>query len=170
MRRVDERQGDEGSAVLGPGGDRRQLVEPDVGRDALDHRAFVDTPRPDFDQLEADVARAPQLAGRRRQQSLRKMDDPLDQPQRPLAEGELRPRRAAEQVGDQPEFRALDVGEEQGGTAGGDHAAMDLRDLEIRIDRRVHRDDRTVTTERVEKGAEIREAQFASALASAEGP
>ena len=42
--RVDERQRDERPAVLGPGGDRRQPVEPDVGGDALGDRAAA-TPR-----------------------------------------------------------------------------------------------------------------------------
>ena len=39
MRRVDERQRDERPAVLGPARDRRQPIEPHVGRDALGDRS-----------------------------------------------------------------------------------------------------------------------------------
>ena len=88
-------------------------------------------PRADLEQLEADVARAPELAGRRRQQRLGQLDEPPDQPQRPLAERQLGAPRRAEQIGDEPEVGAGDVGEEQRRAAGRDHAAMNLRGFEV---------------------------------------
>ena len=123
-------------------------------------------PHADLQQLAADVARAPQLAGRRRHQRLGQLDDPPDQAQRPLAEGELGPPRRAEQVGDEAEVGALDVGEQQRRTAGRDHAAVDLGDLEARIHGRVHRDDRAVTVEVLEERAEIgkRHADYCSGV------
>ena len=81
--------------------DDRQPIEPHVGRDTLGDRPARDAPRADLEQLEPDIARAPQLAGRRRQQRLRQMHEPLDQPQRPLAERQLGAPRRAEQVGDE---------------------------------------------------------------------
>ena len=124
-------------------------------RDALDDRPALHAPRADLEQLAADVARAPQLAGRRRQQRLGQLDEPPNQPQRPLAERQLGAARGAEQIGDQPEVGALDVGEEQRRTAGGDHAAVDLRRFEMRIDRRLHRDEVVVTAKLVDERAEI---------------
>ena len=64
------------------------------------------------------------------------MDDALDEGQRARAEGELRATGRPEQIRDQGKIRALDVREEQRRTAGGDHAPMDFRRFEIRIDRR----------------------------------
>ena len=110
---------------------------------------------PTLSSSQADVARAPQLAGVGGSSVSASSHEPPDQPQRPLAERQLGAPRGAEQVGDEPEVRALDVGEEQRRTAGGDHAAMDLGDLEVRIDRRLHRDDVVVTAEAVDERAEV---------------
>jgi len=65
--------------------------------------------------------------------------------------------RRAEQVRDEPERRALDVGEQERRTAGRDHAPMDFCDFEIRVDRRVHGDDGGVTAEQVDERAQVRE-------------
>ena len=89
-------------------------------------------PGADLQQFQADVARAPQLRRRRRQERLGEMHDALDERERARAERELRAARRAEQVGDERKRRALDVGEQQRRPAGGDHAAMDLRGLENR--------------------------------------
>ena len=102
-----------------------------------------------------DVARAPQLGRRRRQQRLGEMHEPLDQPQRPLAERQLGAAGGAEQIGDERKVGAGDVGEEQRRTAGGDDAAMDLRGLEIGIDRRGDLDEVVVAAQPIEKRAEI---------------
>ena len=117
-------------------------------------------PHADLEQLAADVARAPQLRRRRRQQRLGQLDEPPDEAQRPLAERQLGPPRRAEQIGDEAEVGALDVGEEQRRTAGGDHAPVDFRDLEVRIDRGVDRDDRRVTVEAVDERLEDRESSI----------
>ena len=116
---------------------------------------FGDPPRADLDQLAADVARAPQRRRRRRQQRLGQLDEPPDQPQRPLAERQLGAAGGAEQIGDEPEIGALDVGEEQRRSAGRDDAAVNLGGFEMGIDRRLHRDDVVVTAELVDEGAEI---------------
>ena len=62
-------------------------------------------PHADAQQLDADIARAPQLRRRRRQQRFGQVHEPLDQPQRALAEGELGAPRGAEQIGDERESR-----------------------------------------------------------------
>ena len=169
MRRVDERQRDERTAVLGPAGQRRQAIEPDVGRHAIDHRSALDASRADLEQLGADVARVPELARRRRQQRLGELDEPTNQPQRPIAKRQLGAASGAEQIGDEPEVRALDVGEQQRRTAGRDHAAMDLRDFEVGIDLRFDRDKVVVTAKLVEKRAEIGERHGTAADAPATG-
>ena len=157
MRRVDERQRDERSAVLGPRRQRRQSIEPDVGRHAIGDRSALDAPRADLEQLDADIPRLPELARRRRQQRLGQLDEPADQPQRPLAKRELGAASGAEQIGDEPEVGALDVGEEQRGTARRDHAPMNLGGFEMGIDLRFDRDEVIVTAKLVEKRAEIGE-------------
>ena len=141
MLRVDERQRDERPAVLRPGRHRREPIEPDVAGDDFGDRPARAALQADLQQLEADVARAPDLGRRRRQQRLGQVHEPLDQPKRPLAEGELGAARRAEQVRDERKVRARDVAEDQRRPAGGDHAAMDLGGFEIRIDRRVDLDD-----------------------------
>ena len=110
---------------------------------------------PTLKQLAADVARVPQLAGCRRQERLGQLHDAANEPERPLAEGQLGAARRAEQIGDEPEVRALDVGEEQRRTARGNHAAVNLRHLEMRIDRRFDRDKVVVTAKLVDERAEI---------------
>ena len=83
--------------------ERRQPIEPRRRRDALGDRARRHPRMPTFSSSSADVARAPQLAGRRRQQRLGQLDEASNQPERPLAERQLGAPRGAEQVGDQPE-------------------------------------------------------------------
>ncbi len=156
MRRVDERQRDERTAVLGPARQRRQAIEPDIGRDAIDDRSALNPPRADLEQLGADVARVPDLARRRRQQRLGQLDEPANQSQRPIAERHLGAARRAKQVRDEPEVGALDVGEQERGTARRDHAAMNLRGFEVGIDLRFDRDKVVVTAKLVEKRAQIR--------------
>ena len=98
---------------------------------------------------------------------------PANQPQRPLAERHLGAASRAEEIRDQPEVRALDVGEEQRGTARGNHTAVNLRGFEMRIDLRFDRDKVVVTAKLIEKRAEIgkRQASWLRAfLASALGP
>ena len=55
---------------------------------------------------------------------------------------------------------ALHVGEEQRRSAGGDHAPMNLGDLEVGIDGSVHRDEIVVTAESIDERAEIGKAQM----------
>ncbi len=114
----------------------------------------------------ADVARAPQLGRRRRQQRLGEVDEPLDQLQRALAEGELGAARGAEEIGDERKVGAGDVGEEQRRATGGDDPAMDLRGFEMGIDRRRDLDEVVVAAQAIEKGAEIGEHARATAFAS----
>ena len=153
MRRVDERQRDERTAVLGPARERRQAIEPDVGRHPIDHRSALDAPRADLEQLAADVARVPHLARCRRQQRLGELDEPANQPQRPLAKRHLGAAGGAEEIRDEPEVGAFDVGEEQRRTARRNHTAVNLRRFEMRIDLRFDRDKVVVTAKLVEERA-----------------
>ena len=118
----------------------------------------VATPlRADLQQIEADVAGAPQLRRRRRQDRLGQVDDALDERERPRAERELGAPRGAEQVGDERKVRALHVGEQQRRPAGGDHAAMDLGGFEVRIDRRADLDEIPIAAELIEERSQIAE-------------
>ena len=47
--------------------------------------------------------------------------------------------------------------EEERWTAGGDHATMNLRDFQMGINSRLHRDEVFVTAEPLDEGAQIRE-------------
>ncbi len=151
----DERQRDERSAVLRPGRQHRQAIEADVVGDDLGDRTARPALQADLQQFEADVACAPELGRRRRQHGLGQLHEPLDQPERPLAERQLGAARGAEQVRDQRKIRARDVAEEQRRPAGGDHAAMDLGRFEIRIHRRVYLDDVVGAAEVVDERAEV---------------
>ena len=77
--------------------------------------------------------------------------------QRTLTERQFRTPGGAEQVGRQAELRAAHVREQQRGTARRDHAAMDLGNLEVRIDRRFHGDDVVVVVETVDELTKVLE-------------
>ena len=136
MLGIDERQRHEWPAVVGPAGQRRQQIEPRLARDHLGDRAHPLPLQADLEQGGGDVARAPELAGVGRQQRLGEIHQPADQFERPLAEGQGGPAPGAEQVRDQREGLARHVGEEQRRPLGGDHPAMDLGHLQMRVDRR----------------------------------
>ena len=53
--------------------------------------------------------------------------------------------------------RAAHVGEEQRRPAGGDHAAVDLGGFEMRVDRRLDRDEVAIGAQPIQEGAEIGE-------------
>jgi hypothetical protein len=155
MCRVHERQRDEWAAVFRPAGDDWQPIEAHIRRHMLGHRTAAHATRADFQQLDADVSRGPQLSRRRRQQRFGELHDTSDEPQRPFAERELGATCGPEQIGDQSERRALHVGEEQRRSAGGDHTPMDLGNFEVGIDGSVHRNDIVVTAESLDERAEI---------------
>ena len=139
-------------------------------RDAIDDRPALHAPRADLEQLATDIARVPQLSGCRRQQRLGEMNEATNQPQRPLSERHLGAASRAEEIGDEPEVRARDVGEEQRRTARGDHAAVNLRGFEMRIDRRFDRDEVVVTAKLVEKRAKVRERHVVGLRTTVYGP
>ena len=150
-----------GSVMNGPPSSGHEVIAGSWSRRTsdvtlLDHRARRHPPRAHPEQLAPHVTRRPQLARRRRQQRLRELDHPPHQPQRPLAERPLGARRRAEQVRDQRKPRALDVGEEQRRTTGGNHPPVDLGRFETRIDRRVDRDERPLASQPVDEHPEVR--------------
>ena len=83
------------------------------------------------------------------------MDEPLDQPERPLAERELGTPRRPEEVGDERKARPFDVGEEQRRATCGDDPAMNFGDFEICVDSRRDFDEIVVAAQTIEKRAEI---------------
>ena len=157
MLRIDQRKGDKGPAVLGPARQHRQAIEPDVRRDHFAHRAGRDPLRADLEQIEANVAGAPELRRRRRQQRFSQVHEALDEGERPRAERQLGATRGAEQVGDERKIRALHVREQQRRPAGGDHAPMNLRGFEVGIDRRADFNELPIAAKLIEEGAEIAE-------------
>ena len=87
-----------------------------------------------LEQRADQVAVLPQLAEARRQHRVRRVGEALHEPLRVLAERELHASCGAKQVGHGRPRRALHVREEQRGSAGGDHAAMDFCRFQIRVD------------------------------------
>ena len=152
---VDERQRDERPAVLGPAGKGRQPVEPDVAGDNLGYRPPGPRSRADAEQRAGHVARAPQFRGRRREQRLGQLHQPPDELQRARAEGELRPARGTEQVGDERKRRTGDVREEQRRAAGGDDPAVDLRRFERGIDGNLDNREVAVTFQPIDERTEV---------------
>ena len=120
-------------------------------------------PEPDSQGLERDVARAPELRGRRRQERLGQLDDPADELARPAPERELGAPSRAEQVGDERQLGAAHAGEEERRAAGRDHAAVDLGGLEPRIDFGVDDTQLAEPPQLVQKGAQVGESEVAVA-------
>jgi len=100
-------------------------------------------------------SRAPHNSRASAQQRFGEFDDPLDQPQRPRAERQFRAARRPKQIGDERKTGAGDVGEPQRRTAGGNHAAMNLRRFEVGIDRHADIDEVVITLEMREKAAQV---------------
>jgi hypothetical protein len=157
--RVNEGQRHERPRIFGPARDHRQAIEADVRRDDVEDRAGRYLPIPDLAQIEGDVTRGPQLRRRQRHDRFREMHDTLDERLRPRAERQLRSTRGAEQVGDERKVRVLDVGEQQGRTAGGNHAAMNLRRFELRINGRGDLDEIAILSQAIDEGTQIRKHQ-----------
>src|SRR6478736_1577283 len=156
MLGVDERERHEGTAILGPARNDRQAIE--IGRlDDVENGAARAALQANAKHRAADVARAPQLRRRGRQQRLDEADDATDQRERTGAEREFSAPRRAEQVCDEGESTAADVREEQRRPAGSNDAPVDLARFLARVDRRVSRDKVAIPPQSIEKRAEIRE-------------
>jgi hypothetical protein len=128
-------------------------------RDALGYRSRRYAPCPDLEELEPNVARTPQLRGRGRHDRLDQLHHASNQAKGAFPKRQLGPLGGAEEVRDETEVRSLDIGKEQRGTAARYHASMDLSDLEMWIDLRLHRDEVIVTVKAIEKRAEVGEGQ-----------
>ena len=87
------------------------------------------------------------------------MDEALDEPLRPRAEGELGPAGGAEEVGGERQVRAADLREQQRGAAGGDDAAVDLGRLEAGIHLGLDDGEVAVAPELVEEAAQVGEGE-----------
>ena len=72
-----------------------------------------------------------------------------------MYEGELYSSRSAEEIGDQREIGALDVGEQQRRSTGGNDAAMNLRRFEIGIDGHLDGDEVAQLPETMQERSEI---------------
>jgi hypothetical protein len=154
----DQRERDEGAAVLGPGAQQRQARKTRRRIDDLRDRRAALGLAPDLGQRHQRVALLPELARARRHQLVRKARDALDQLLGATTEGQLDAPRRAKQIGHDGPVGALDVLEEQRRTAGCDHAAVDFGSLEVRVDRRLDLDQLALTAIEIEEGAEVAEA------------
>jgi hypothetical protein len=160
VRRVDQGERHERTSILGPAGQCRQAIEPDIRGQLLDDRSGRHLARTDLDQIAGDVARVPQGGRARRQQRVGQLHEAADEAQRALAERALRAARRAKQVGDEAEIGSRDIREEQRRPAGRDHPPVDLRGFEVRIDAGLHRNEVIVTAELVDKRSEVWKRQF----------
>jgi hypothetical protein len=79
----------------------------------------------------------------------------LNQTKRAAAEGKAGAALGAKQVANQWECGAGDIGEQECRSARSNDASVDLRDLEIRIDRRVDHHEITVAPDLIEEGSEV---------------
>ena len=72
-----------------------------------------------------------------------------------LAKRYLRPASGAKQVGDQPEIGTCDVGKQERRPAGRDHASVNFRNLQPRLDASLHSDEVVGAAEVIEKRSEV---------------
>ena len=79
----------------------------------------------------------------------------LDKLFRPRAKGQIDAPGRAEEIGDAGKVRAFDMSEEQGRTSGGQDAAMDFGDFEIRRDGSVNGDELAFAAQEVEELAQV---------------
>ena len=163
---VDEGQGYEGTTVLAPAGQDWQPVEPHVARPDFGDRSRAHPPGTDTQERQKSVARAPQLADARGQEVLGQGHEPAHERQRLFPKSHLRAPGRAEEVGAQGDLRPAHIGEEKGRAARRDHAAVDLRRLEVFVDGSVHHHEVAVALETVEEGAEVGEEGLAQAVSA----
>ena len=152
---VHERQGQETAPVAGPGPERGQALEPrrivDHLRDARAARALEPDPR----QAGQRAALRPELARAGRDELLGQAGRLGDELGGQLPERELDPSRAAEEVRHQRERGARHAPEEERRAAGGDHPAVDLGHLEVRVDRRLDLDQLAGGAQPVDEGVQV---------------
>ncbi len=154
MLRVDERQRDKRAAVFGPAREDRQPIERRRLDDVQD-RSGAAALQANAERRLRDVARAPQLGGRRGHDCLGELHEPLDEREGARAERHLGPSPGAEQVRGQRKRAVPDVREEQRRAAGRDHATMNLGGLLVGVDWRVDGDEVAVAAKLVEERAEV---------------
>ena len=157
MHRINQRKRDEWSTVLRPACQHRQPVEADVGGHGFGNRALGDATSTDLEQFETNITSVPQSGRGRGQQLLDQVHEPPDQPHRPFAKRHLRPARGAKQVGDQPEIGPGDVGKQERRPAGRDHASVNFRNLQPRLDASLNSDEVVGAAEVIDEGPKIRE-------------
>ena len=152
---VDQGEGDEVAAVLGPGLEQGQPRE--VGRplSALGDGGGAHRLHAHPQGLAGQPAPRPQLSRREVWEVLGEADQLPQEPPRARAESQLHPARRAEEVGHAGEVGAFDVAEHQRRPAGGDDPAVDLGDLEVGGDRRLDVDDLLLAPQQVQKLAEV---------------
>ena len=132
---VDERQGDEVAAVLGPGLDQGQAAKVGGGLPALENRTAADGAQPQAHPFPRQPAVAPEPARRQRGELVRHLDQLSQKALRPRSERQVDPAGCPEQVGDRGEVGPFDALEQQRRSARGDDAAVDLGQFEIGVDR-----------------------------------
>ena len=110
---VDQRQGDEVAAVLGPGLDQRQAPQVGGGLPALEDRAAADGAQAEAHRFPRQPAVAPELARRQRGELVGHLDQLFQEALRPRPERQVDPAGGAEQVGDRGEVRPFDALEQQ---------------------------------------------------------
>ena len=152
---VDQRQGDEVAAILGPGLEQGDAGEPRRILHARGDGAASGGLQADFQGLGHQVAVLPQFARRQGGQVLGELHELVDELFGAGAEGQVHAFGCAEEVGDAGEVGVFDVGEEQGRSRGGDHAAVDLGDLLVGIDGGVDSDEFIFAAEQIEELAEV---------------
>ena len=152
---VDQGEGDEVAAVLGPGLEQGQPRQVGLRLAALGDGGGAHRLQAHPQRLPGQPPPGPQLARRQIGQVLGEVDQLAQEPPRPRAEGQLHPPRRAEEVGHAREVGALDVAEQQRRAASGDDPAVDLGDLEVGGDRRLHVDDLLLTPQQVQELAEV---------------
>jgi hypothetical protein len=157
MLRVDERQRDERTSILGPCGHRWQPIEPDITRDHVGDRTTASAPGTDTQHLEPSVTGGPQFPGGRRKQGLRQLHEAPDESERARAEREFRTAGRSKEIRDERKVCAGDVTEHECRAARGNHPPMDLRSFLVWIDRHVDVDHIAIAFEVCEERTEIGE-------------
>ena len=157
--RVDQGQGDEGSAVLLPGLEHRQPVEASRSVHDVEDRPPGHTPKPHSEGIGDPIPLFPDGSQGGGEEVLRDPGCALDELDRLPAECELHPPGCPEEVRDQRKVGldalVMRLREDQRGPAGGDDAAVDLGGFEVGVDRHVDLDHIAAVAQQLEEDAEI---------------
>jgi hypothetical protein len=131
---VDERQRKERTAVAGPCLDLRKGSQAGGLNFGFQDRPGTKRPGSHSQERVRQIPELPEAADRRRHQHIRSLDDSLKEARRIFTNGEIETAARSKKVRYDREICAGDVREKKGRTLPGYNPALNLRQLQMRID------------------------------------